>query len=1042
MKSPTPTTNTIAYTVNHGKTTDTSAYTADHGKTTEDDSSQKNENSEPPRLACGYFGTAFPDKLDENLYQRFFRRQRVECSVLIVFATVLYCVCVIILEIISKYIYKSNARYFILRIGINCAVLILTTFFHCVDRFSNLFHKFIFYPFIPWGLFFIVVFFDTGSRDINTPSDGLTVTLLLIFVTFLTLPRRLVECCVVAVIICVVHIIIVTIFWYQQHNPFLLGNQIGANVLLCLGSGLLGSISYLYFDRQHRISFLETRSSLSVEVTIEQGHLEQERLLLSVLPKHVADEMIRDWGAMEDTQFRKIYMGRYENVSILFADIVGFTAISSCCTAAELVKILNQLFANFDKLAQKFHQLRIKILGDCYYCICGAPEPRSDHAVLSIHMGLAMVDAIKDVVKQTKKDVNMRVGIHTGAVLGGVLGQKQWQFDVLGKEVTLANQMESSGVPGRVHVSNKTKTFLQDEFELEPVDGGQSDEMIRFNNITTYLVKSVLIPYKENDVLKDKNGKTILDDGDSGKDSDCSRNVDLFNQRLDKTLQNRTFTSFSLFGMSPITLSFVDSKMEMMYNDKAEQWSGIIMIGLCSTLTLTFLAKVCVLPRSLLVILCFIVGVILLALMTFITWPRFMTKDKHVVERFIYCMTNHRILRLLWTIVAVIILFLSDVSGMFGCETGSTYNVSGSNLEPNDVRCQNPVYFIHSTSLILIAITCLMQISHIIKTMLILTVALLVCIFECLIFADIFDSYDNNVYINSAYFPTKYNSLAVLVFMSLILVFISRQMDKIYRRLFFWKVESTKQKEEVTLLRAKNEALIYNILPTHVAKDFIGQLRCDEELYSHSYGHVGVMFASCPNFHDFYNESSINNNGLECLRFLNEIISDYDELLSQPRFSSVCKIKTVGPTYMAASGMTDLICSQTQDIKERWKHLDDLVQFALTMKETLAKINEQSFNHFVLRIGINHGPVIAGVIGARKPHYDIWGNTVNVASRMESTGHPNKIQIVEETKDILENFGYSFQTRGLISVKGKGDLMTYFIKEEPKQTGVIPNQII
>nr|KAG5685457.1 hypothetical protein BaRGS_002765 [Batillaria attramentaria] len=120
------------------------------------------------------------------------------------------------------------------------------------------------------------------------------------------------------------------------------------------------------------------------------------------------------------------------------------------------------------------------------------------------------------------------------------------------------------------------------------------------------------------------------------------------------------------------------------------------------------------------------------------------------------------------------------------------------------------------------------------------------------------------------------------------------------------------------------------------------------ELYSHSYDEAGVIFAACPNFHDFYNESSVNNNGLECLRFLNEIISDYDELLALPRFQSIVKIKTVG---------------------------------------------------------INHGPIIAGVIGARKPHYDIWGNTVNVASRMESTGLAGKIQVVEETKQILEEFG-------------------------------------
>lgn len=76
-----------------------------------------------------------------------------------------------------------------------------------------------------------------------------------------------------------------------------------------------------------------------------------------------------------------------------------------------------------------------------------------------------------------------------------------------------------------------------------------------------------------------------------------------------------------------------------------------------------------------------------------------------------------------------------------------------------------------------------------------------------------------------------------------------------------------------------------------------------------------------------------------------------------------------------------------------WQHLSRLVEFALEMKRTLSDINKESFNHFVLKMGINHGPITAGVIGARKPHYDIWGNTVNVASRMESTGKVGCLQV-------------------------------------------------
>ena len=107
--------------------------------------------------------------------------------------------------------------------------------------------------------------------------------------------------------------------------------------------------------------------------------------------------------------------------------------------------------------------------------------------------------------------------------------------------------------------------------------------------------------------------------------------------------------------------------------------------------------------------------------------------------------------------------------------------------------------------------------------------------------------------------------------------------------------------------------------------------------------------------------------------------------------------------------------------------MTELAEFVFALREKLANLNEHSYNNFMLRVGMNLGPVVAGVIGARKPQYDIWGNTVNVASRMDSTGLPNHTQVTEEVYEVLKHSPYEFQLRGKVKVKGKGEMTTYFL---------------
>ncbi|XP_073480989.1 adenylate cyclase type 3-like [Aquarana catesbeiana] len=844
------------------------------------------------------------------------------------------------------------------------------------------------------------------------------------------------------------------------------------------------------------------------------GFAMKERLLLSILPKHIADEMLndmkKDQKQKELQQFNTMYMYRHENVSILFADIVGFTQLSSYCSAQELVKLLNELFARFDKLAAKYHQLRIKILGDCYYCICGLPDYREDHAYCSIMMGLAMVDAISYVREKTKTDVDMRVGVHTGTVIGGVLGQKRWQYDVWSTDVTLANKMEAGGIPGRVHISQSTFDCLKGEFEVEPGEGGTRCDYLREKSIVTYLVIVPKQPVNKNGIngvklsltsshgnspqlinTKECNGSihttcTTPDENEeldtrvvnpsfpnprrrlrlrdlAERVIDAQQNEQELNKLLNEALLERE-TVQVLKGKYTYRLSmrFINPEMETRFSVEKEKQSGAAFSCSCVVLFFTAVVQMLIDPMLVANYVTFVIGEILLLVLTICSlaaiFPRVFPKKLVAFSTWI---DRTRWARNTWAMSAIFILTMADIVDMLSCLQyySTSYNVT---LQSGEAwGCvENPKYYSYIAVLALIATIMLVQVSHMVKLTLMLMISVAVGVVNIYAWKPIFDDYDRkrfNGYVANLV-PSKYSMTAMIFIMMFSFYYFARHVEKLARTLFLWKIDVHEQKEKVYDMRRWNEALVTNMLPEHVARHFLGSKKRDEELYSQSYDEIGVMFASIPNFSDFYTEESINNGGIECLRFLNEIISDFDALLDEPQFRCITKIKTIGSTYMAASGVTpdpnqngfnNTIKKEEISDKERWQHLADLADFALAMKVTLMDINYQSFNNFMLRIGLNKGGVLAGVIGARKPHYDIWGNTVNVASRMESTGVMGNIQVVEDTHDILKEYGFRFVRRGPIYVKGKGELLTFFLKGRDKQGSFIngssvtlPHQVV
>jgi len=204
---------------------------------------------------------------------------------------------------------------------------------------------------------------------------------------------------------------------------------------------------------------------------------------------------------------------------------------------------------------------------------------------------------------------------------------------------------------------------------------------------------------------------------------------------------------------------------------------------------------------------------------------------------------------------------------------------------------------------------------------------------------------------------------------------------------------------------AKSEALLDNVMPAAIAS----RLKRDETNIADRFAEASVLFADIVGFTTLSQTLTPD----EVVRMLDRIFSQFDELVER---HGVEKIKTIGDAYMVAAGIPT----------PRHDHAEALASLALAMQEVVASFDDR----LQLRMGIHSGPVVAGVIGRRRFHYDLWGDTVNTASRMESHGVPGEIQVSAATFARLDGT-YSFEERGVVEIKGKGPMRTYFLRGGP-----------
>ncbi|XP_066186204.1 adenylate cyclase type 9 isoform X4 [Sylvia atricapilla] len=940
----------------------------------------------------------------------------------------------------------------------------------------------------------------------------------------------------------------------------------------------IGIHLFIMSEVRSRSTFLKVGQSIMHGKDLEVEKALKERMIHSVMPRIIADDLMKQGDDESENSikrhstsspknrkkkpsiqktpiiFRPFKMQQIEQVSILFADIVGFTKMSANKSAHALVGLLNDLFGRFDRLCEDTKCEKISTLGDCYYCVAGCPEPRADHAYCCIEMGLGMIKAIEQFCQEKKEMVNMRVGVHTGTVLCGILGMRRFKFDVWSNDVNLANLMEQLGVAGKVHISEATAKYLDDRYEME--DGkvvervGQSVVADQLKGLKTYLIsgQKVKEPHcscsqsllpglesadgartpgtssAENSSDPTKTTKQVekpkpcpscsttlaphcdvsIDEGaiqngcqDEHKNSTkapgghspktqngllsppqeeklSNSQTSLYEMLQEKgrwggvsldqsallplrfkNIREKTDAHFvdvikedslmkDYFFKPPInklSLNFLDQDLEMAYRTSYQEevirnapvktfasatFSSLLDVFLSTTVFL-ILSITCFLKHGMVAsppppaaVVVFVIAILLevLSLVISIRMAFFleevMTCTKRLLEVISGWLPRHFFGAILVSLPALAVFshFTSDF------ETNIHYTM-----------------FMCCAILITIVQYCnFCQLSSWMRSLLATVVGavLLILLYVSLCPASSRKSPCNSSVPSEARRPAELigQEVVLVSFLLLLLVwFLNREFEVSYRLHYHGDVEADLHRTKIQSMRDQADWLLRNIIPYHVAE----QLKVSQS-YSKNHDSGGVIFASIVNFSEFYEENY--EGGKECYRVLNELIGDFDELLSKPHYSSIEKIKTIGATYMAASGLNT---SQCQDSSHPHGHLQTLFEFAKEMMRVVDDFNNNMlwFN-FKLRIGFNHGPLTAGVIGTTKLLYDIWGDTVNIASRMDTTGVECRIQVSEESYRILSKMGYDFDYRGTVNVKGKGQMKTYLY---PKcmDNGIVPH---
>ncbi|EDW76617.2 uncharacterized protein Dwil_GK15554 [Drosophila willistoni] len=863
---------------------------------------------------------------------------------------------------------------------------------------------------------------------------------------------------------------------------------------------LLGTFFRLMSDIIVRSSFLDRHQYVMENIWLRSARHQEKMLLHNILPPQIArpiqDEMrsriaqgkkgVETHHRLFDSSDRIMAVQIHPEVTILYADVVNYTQLTTTLTVEKLVTLLHDLYGRFDLAASHFRVQRIKFLGDCYYCVAGLIRPNPDHAKCCVDLGLSMIAHIKDVRQERQLDIGMRIGVHSGNLFAGVIGEAKLQYDVWGQDVTIANRLESTGLQGHVHISGSTLMNLDaDEYVILPgTPQAANDPFLQMHNISTYLVQADNSYRASTQTIEIVDSVSILnlrsrpegsiENAASRELHEEFRKMPLGARNIGYFLTCREAKGEHTHVPNLLTMYFLhfrDPSLEWKYMRQPDyMYKYSLLFAWCIGVSLVYIQLV---DHSGPNIYCFLsdfVVILLLSSFLFVSWYkkicwwRYGKATQGGFGRFSCLMfrikdTVQKSLSLRISVYLFIIIAYYQILGIIvvDCnrEEYAVLHIENKlyQYEMDVNMCFRPWVLTNMVALIMGVSFTFTRIPFLVKT-------LVSCIEATTYLVILFFQYEyvfHHSTTTNPFYNSEYAHCTTIIVALITLYLKERQTEFNSKINYHWRTELKKKQRDAHLTNVSITVLLNNILPAHVVNVYLTSL-AKHELYYENYSMVAVMFASLHNF-------PIN---LHRLRILNEIITEFDRvLLHYKEYFVVEKIKIVSCTYMAACGLDVNFAGSISRPSENPSALVDEVErarktratfisetdsgnaesdnhdevvfvmatFALDLLRTLWAFNsaykelrfERAFSTSEMSIGISSGQVMAGVVGASQPHYDIWGNPVNMASRMDSTGLDGHIQVTEETANILKEFGLECIYRGMTYVKGPGLIPTYFV---------------